>query len=88
MGSSKRFDERKKNGVSFEEAATVLGDPLSITIEDTSHSSGELRLVTLGRASSDRLLVVIHLEIGEQEESLRLISARPATRRERKDYEG
>jgi uncharacterized DUF497 family protein len=75
----------KKHGVSFEEAATVFGDPLSLTIVDPEHSSAaETRLLILGQATSGRLLVVAHTESGDD---IRLISARLATRRERRDYE-
>jgi uncharacterized protein len=75
----------KKHGVSFEEAATVFGDPLSLTIVDPEHSTpAEARLISLGLATSGRLLVVAHTESGDD---IRLISARLATRRERRDYE-
>ena len=73
-----------KHGVSFHEAATVFGDPLAITYPDPDHSIGEERYITFGRSASGRLLVVAH---AERQDVLRLISARPATRRERKIYE-
>lgn len=73
-----------KHGVPFEEAATVFGDPLSLTIPDPAHSQTEARFIILGRSHQDRLLVVIHTERGD---NIRIISARPASRRERKDYE-
>ncbi len=75
----------RKHGVSFEEAASVLGDPLSLTIADPVHSVGEARLVTLGLSVNRRLLVVVHTERGE---TVRIISARRATARERTAYEG
>jgi uncharacterized DUF497 family protein len=75
----------EKHGVSFEESATVFKDPLSLTIEDVAHSKSEERLVTLGRSSADRLLVVVHLD--RDEETIRLVSARLATRREKRSYE-
>jgi uncharacterized DUF497 family protein len=74
----------QKHGVSFEEAVTVFGDPLAITISDPAHSMGEARWLTLGMSHSQRLLVVVHTERRNQ---IRLISARLATRRERSDYE-
>ncbi|PSB02987.1 BrnT family toxin [Merismopedia glauca] len=74
----------KKHGVSFEEAVTVFGDPLAVTISDPDHSIGELRLLTTGESRLQRLLVVSHTE---REGEVRLISARLATRRERKSYE-
>lgn len=73
-----------KHGVGFEEATTVFGDPLSITIPDPAHSQSEMRFIILGRSHLGRLLVVIHTERGD---NIRVISARPASRRERKDYE-
>jgi uncharacterized DUF497 family protein len=75
----------KKHGVSFEEAATVFGDPLSLTLVDPEHSSREeSRFILLGQAASGRLLVVAHTETGDD---IRLISARLATPRERRSYE-
>ena len=73
-----------KHGVSFHEAATVFGDPLSITYPDPDHSIGEERYITFGRSASGRLLVVAHVE---RQDTMRLISARQGTRRERKIYE-
>jgi len=73
----------KKHGVSFEEAATVFGDSLSRTISDPLHSEDEDRFVILGQ-SHERLVVVVFTERGE---NIRIISARRASRRERKDYE-
>jgi uncharacterized protein len=60
------WDSRKarsnlaKHGVSFEEAATVFGDPLSLTIPDPEHSLAEKRYITTGRAFNGKLLVVVH----------------------------
>ena len=75
----------KKHEVSFEEAVTVFYDPLSATFDDTDHSVGEYRYITIGLSSRNRLLVVAHAERGE---SLRIINARPATAHERKRHEG
>lgn len=74
----------QKHGVSFEEAVTVFGDPLAVTIDDPDHSIGEARFVTIGFSNLQRLLVVCHTE---REQKVRLISARLATRRERRTYE-
>ena len=74
----------RKHSVSFEEAATVFSDPLSLTIDDPLHSSVEVRFVTAGRSSRERLLVVAHTERGD---TIRIISARTATRSERNSYE-
>ena len=75
---------RTKHGVDFEEATTVFGDPLSVTIPDLAHSQTEPRFIILGRSHRQRLLVVVPTE---RRDNIRLISARRASRRERKDYE-
>lgn len=72
------------HGVSFDEAATVFGDALAGTIPDPDHSIGEERLLTMGQSSANRILVVSHTE---EEDTIRIISARPATSHERRDYE-
>jgi hypothetical protein len=74
----------ERHGVSFDEASSAFADPLSSTILDPDHSDDEARFVLIGQAFSGRLLVVVHTDRGE---SIRLISARLATRRERKQYE-
>ncbi len=75
----------RKHGVSFEEAATVFGDPLSLTIPDPVQVTGEERFIIVGRSFRGRTLVVVHTERGAQ---IRIISARRATRHEREQYEG
>jgi uncharacterized DUF497 family protein len=82
--STKAAENARKHGVGFEEAASVFGDPLSMTIADADHSNEEDRFVTLGRSSTCRLLVVVHVERGDR---IRLISARQASSREKKQYE-
>lgn len=72
-----------KHGVTFEEAATVFGDPLSLTIDDPAHSATESRFVTVGVSARRRLLVVVHADRGRR---IRIISARRATPRERRTY--
>ncbi|MGB7987857.1 MAG: BrnT family toxin [Candidatus Methylophosphatis roskildensis] len=74
----------RKHGVSFEEAATALRDDLSLTGHDPDHSLEEDRLVTFGVSAEGRLLVVAHTE---RRGAVRIISARPATKSERKIYE-
>jgi uncharacterized protein len=74
----------RKHRVTFEEAATVFGDPLSLTIPDPAHSAGEERFLILGVSNEGRLLVVAHTERGDV---IRIISARLATARERRDHE-
>lgn len=73
-----------KHGVSFEEAATVFGDPLGRIVDDPRHSAAEQRYVLLGRSEQQGLLAVMFTE---REEAIRLISVRKATRRERREYE-
>jgi uncharacterized DUF497 family protein len=80
----KARQNRNKHGVDFEEASTVSGDPLSSTIPDPEHSEEEDRFPILGESIRLRLLVVSFTERGDD---IRIISARVATRRERKDYE-
>jgi len=75
---------QRKHGVSFAEAATVFGDPLSVLIPDPLHSKNEVRFTLLGQSQRQRLLVVVHTE---REGTLRLISARLATAKEKRDYE-
>ena len=74
----------RRRRVSFNEAATVLEDPLSTTFRDEAHSAGEMRFVTVGVSQRGRLLVVAHTE---RNDTIRVISARRATRREREFYE-
>ena len=73
-----------RRGISFAEAATVLEDPLSTTFPDEAHSEGEMRFLTVGTSHRGRLLVVVHRE---RNDTIRIISARRATRRERDFYE-
>lgn len=73
-----------KHGVSFDEASTAFQETLSVTISDPLHSEDEDRFVLLGYSYRDRLLVVVHTERGSR---VRIISARPATRKERIRYE-
>jgi uncharacterized DUF497 family protein len=90
MGLAFEWDKNKarenvrKHGVSFEEASTVFADPLARTIYDPLHSDEEDRFVQLGESQRRRLLVVVFTDRGDR---IRIISARVATRHERKDYE-
>lgn len=74
----------KKHKVSFEEAASVFGDPMAYTFADPDHSIGEERWLMFGLSSMGRVLAVIY---AHRRGKYRIISARPATRRERKIYE-
>ena len=90
MGLIFEWDEKKaksnliKHGVSFEEASSAFGDDFSITIEDPLHSEKENRFILIGRSIFQKLLVVVHVE---KSETIRIISARKATKKERKMYE-
>ena len=74
-----------RHGVSFDEAITVFADPLGRLEDDDRHSVSEPRLVLLGTSGADRLLAVMFTERGP--ERIRVNSARPATRSERRQYE-
>jgi len=75
---------QRKHGVSFDEAASVFLDPLAVTFPDPDHSGEEFREITIGRSASQRVVFLSHPRRGDR---TRLISARKATRRERKQYE-
>ncbi|MFC1783271.1 BrnT family toxin [Planctomycetota bacterium] len=74
----------KKHCITFEEAATVFADPLSMTFPDPDHSHGEDRFVLIGKSFEGNILVIAHTERGKK---IRIINARKATRKERKYYE-
>ncbi|MDP2970569.1 MAG: BrnT family toxin [Deltaproteobacteria bacterium] len=74
----------RKHGVTFNEAATVFGDPLAITFADPDHSMDENRYLTFGISRLDRLLVISHTE---RRGRVRIINARLMTRQERRIYE-
>ena len=74
---------RKKHGVTFEEAATVFADPLARVYDDPDHSTHEHRFLLVGHSLVGRILLVVHAEIGD---TIRLISARKPTPREREDF--
>lgn len=76
---------RKKHGVDFDEARTVFADPLGRIIDDTRHSADELRLILLGTSVRRRLLTIMFTERGP--DLIRIISARRATRLERRNHE-
>jgi hypothetical protein len=73
-----------KHDVSFVEATTVFLDPLSVTVDDPDHSQGEQRYIIIGYSNRVRLLVVVHVDRGD---NIRIISARPCTSYERRIYE-
>jgi uncharacterized DUF497 family protein len=86
---TKAVRNRQKHGVGFELAATVFWDPLALSRYDEDHSETEERWVTLGQAENGSLLVVVHTfqEMDEGNATVRIISARSATKREQQDYE-
>ena len=74
----------RKHLVSFDEASTVFNDPQAVIFDDLIHSSKERREIIVGRSIANRLLLVC---FSERAEMIRIFSARPLTRRERRDYE-
>ena len=72
------------HSISFDEASTVFGDTLSLTIYDPLHSGEEDRLVLIGSSYKNRVLTIVHTESGGK---IRIITARKATKNERKQYE-
>ena len=81
---AKAASNEANHGVSFKEAATVFGDPLSMLFDDPDHSTDEDRALIVGMSERGRLLIVSYTERGE---TVRLISARETTRSEREYYE-
>jgi uncharacterized protein len=81
---AKAAANRKKHGVSFDEAVTVFGDDLALTFADTDHADDEDRSRTYGLSNKGRLLIVVHTE---RRNGIRIISARKATKREKTIYE-
>lgn len=75
----KAATNRRKHGISFEEATSIFGDGLSMTMQDPMHSVDEQRWITIGRSQAERLLVVVHTDRADH---IHLISARLATRTE------
>ncbi len=81
---NKARSNRGKHGITFDEASTVFNDPFFITFMDVEHSQDEERYITLGLSVNQRLLMIAHTECGEV---IRIISARKATKNERRFYE-
>jgi uncharacterized DUF497 family protein len=88
--SRKALSNLKKHGVSFEEAATVFGDPVALDWDDPGHSHAEVRSKRLGASVTGRVLIVIYTprKVNDGKEIIRIISARQAARKERKAYTG
>lgn len=75
----------RKHGVAFDEAITVFSDPLALIFDDREHSEDEHREIIIGYSALSRLLLVCFVE--RNEDTIRIISARRATKDEVKDYE-
>jgi uncharacterized DUF497 family protein len=86
---AKAESNRRKHGVTFEEAMGVFGDPLALSLLDNESGQVEERWVTIGRNPANNLLLVVHtyVELSEERASIRIISARRPTRREARQYE-
>jgi uncharacterized DUF497 family protein len=80
----KAASNQKKHRVTFEEASTVFADPLAAIFEDEAHSEEEQREIIIGHSADDQILLV---SFTERAGAIRIISARRATKRERRDYE-
>ena len=85
-GPAKAATNQRKHGVSFDEAATAFADEYGLVISDPDHSADEDRFILLGLSGAARHLVVVHA-FRESEAVIRIISARKATRAERRQYE-
>ena len=83
-GENKAKSNLAKHNLSFAEATTVFGDPMSLTIPDPAHSQTEDRFIIIGSSHRGKLLVVVHTERGD---NIRIISARRASKKERTNYE-
>lgn len=81
---AKAAENLRRHKVSFDEAATVFGDPIALTFADPDHSGSEERVLTFGLSRENRLLIVSHTA---RYSRIRIISAKRMSRRERKIYE-
>ena len=86
---NKNFSNQQKHGISFDEAIEIFNDPLHVSILDEKYSYFEERWITVGTTKRISIIVVVNLFFNDDgEEVIRVISAREATRNERKKYEG
>lgn len=83
--SRKADSNLRKHGIAFDEAITVFRDPFAFIFDDILHSEEEHREIIIGRSAINRLVLVCFVE--RQENTIRIISARRATKNETKDYE-
>jgi uncharacterized protein len=88
--TAKAIQNRRKHGVSFAEAATVFADPDALDWEDTEHSAIERRFKRLGKSVAERVLLQVYTirRTKDGKETIRIISARQASRKERQAYAG
>jgi uncharacterized DUF497 family protein len=86
---TKAESNRRKHGVSFEEAMGIFSDPLALSLLDNESGQGEERWVTIGRNPASNLLLVVHtyVELSSERAAIRIISARRPTRGEVRQYE-
>jgi uncharacterized protein len=82
----KDAENQRKHGVSFEEAGTAFADEYALLLDDPDHSAAEDRFILLGLSAAFRVLVVVHT-YRERDDTLRIISARKATKSERQQYD-
>ncbi|SRR5712691_7341782 len=82
----KDAENRRKHGVSFEEATTVVADEYALLLDDPDHSAAEDRFILLGLSAAFRVGLVVHT-YREPDDTIRIISARKATKRERQQYD-
>ena len=75
----------RKHGISFDEAVTIFKDPLAFIFDDMEHSKDEHREIIIGTSALSKMLLVCFVE--RHQNIIRIISVRPATRREKQDYE-
>ncbi len=88
--ADKALGNYEKHGVSFEEAATVFYDSAALDLEDEENPAPEQRWIRLGFSTNGRMLVVVYTlrRLDDGKETIRIISARQATKKERKTYAG
>jgi uncharacterized DUF497 family protein len=82
--AGKAASNLSKHGIDFAEAMTVFSDALEVMVPDPAHSAAELRFVSTGLSKAGRILTVAYTE---RDRRIRIISARQATPRERRQYE-
>lgn len=85
---TKAISNERKHGVGFVEASSVFEDSLAMSVPDDEHSVEEERWITMGTSTHDRILVVVHVRsvLNDSDEVIRIISARAATKQERRSY--